>query len=73
MIKTLEEKSKTKNEASNLTYIECKVCKIKYKQDKELKNDIVNALPKTLKCKNCDRVFDLSWKLETHLKTGETD
>ena len=65
MNKSLEEKIKTSNQASNLKKIECKVCKNNFKPDKELKQHIVNAHPKTLKCNHCDKFFEKAgnWRL----------
>ena len=71
IVKHLEEVIQIKNKENKLDSFDCKVCKSKFKQKRELKKHIGTEHPKTLICQYCDESFDQSWKLETHLKTHE--
>ena len=51
-----------------LKQVQCKECSLSFARLCILKKHILVVHPKTIKCNQCDEVFDQNWKLEEHLK-----
>ena len=45
----------------------CSQCNVSFKHRKYLMAHIRKKHPQKIKCKNCDEVFDVKFKLETHM------